>query len=158
MFITPDFRLKRRIPFNLICAVLLFLAASQAAMADELAIWNFNDSNLNVDHGSGILTTTHQRRERLVCCGNKQQRPSGRCGRAGPFLTRWNRYREQWSKHHLQRQHGRIFEYCREFCDAGDQHRIQQQSVPVQSRWRLVYRLRHAVRAGDSVWLGADRV
>lgn len=58
MFITPDFRLKRRIPFNLICAVLICLAASQAAMADELAIWNFNDSNLNVDHGSGILTTT----------------------------------------------------------------------------------------------------
>ncbi|HEU5132732.1 MAG TPA: PEP-CTERM sorting domain-containing protein [Pyrinomonadaceae bacterium] len=57
MFITPDFRLTRRIPFNLICAVLICLAASQAAMADELAIWNFNDSNLNVDHGSGTLTT-----------------------------------------------------------------------------------------------------
>jgi hypothetical protein len=58
MFITPDFRLKRRIPFNLICAVLICLAASQAATADELAVWNFNDSNLNVDHGSGTLTTT----------------------------------------------------------------------------------------------------
>ena len=57
MFITPDFRLTRRIPFNLICAVLIFLAASQAAMADELAVWNFNDSNLNVDHGAGTLTT-----------------------------------------------------------------------------------------------------
>ncbi len=58
MFITPDFCLTRRIPFNLICAVLLFLAASQSARADELAVWNFNDSNLNVDHGSGTLTTT----------------------------------------------------------------------------------------------------
>jgi len=57
MFITPDFRRARRIPFNLICAVLIFIAASQAAMADELAVWNFNDSNLNVDHGSGTLTT-----------------------------------------------------------------------------------------------------
>jgi len=57
MFITPDFRLTRRIPFNLICAVLLFLAASQAVVADELAVWNFNDSNLNVDHGSGTLNT-----------------------------------------------------------------------------------------------------
>src|SRR6185295_11199459 len=57
MFITPDFRRSRRIPFNLICAVLLFVAASQAAAADELAVWNFNDSNLNVDHGSGTLTT-----------------------------------------------------------------------------------------------------
>lgn len=57
MFITPDFRRSRRIPFNFICAVLLFVAASQAAVADELAVWNFNDSNLNVDHGSGTLTT-----------------------------------------------------------------------------------------------------
>ena len=58
MFITPDFRRARRIPFNLICAVLICFAASQAARADELAVWNFNDSNLNVDHGSGTLTTT----------------------------------------------------------------------------------------------------
>src|SRR5919205_2501394 len=58
MFITLDIRRARRIPFNLICAVLLCLAASQAASADELAVWNFNDSNLNVDHGSGTLTTT----------------------------------------------------------------------------------------------------
>src|SRR4026209_1249719 len=57
MFIKPDFRLTRRLPFNLICAALLFLAASQAAVADELAVWNFNDSDLNVDHGSGTLTS-----------------------------------------------------------------------------------------------------
>ena len=57
MYIKPDFRLTRRLPFNLICAVLLFLAASQAAAADELAVWNFNDSDLNVDHGSGTLTS-----------------------------------------------------------------------------------------------------
>lgn len=57
MFINPDFRLRRRIPFNLICAVLICVAASHAARADELAVWNFNDSNLNVDHGSGTLTS-----------------------------------------------------------------------------------------------------
>jgi hypothetical protein len=57
MFIKPDFRLTRRIPFNLICAVLILVAASQAAFADELAVWNFNDSNLNVDHGNGTLTS-----------------------------------------------------------------------------------------------------
>ncbi len=51
MFLKPDFRL------NLICAVLLFFTASQAAVADELAVWNFNDSDLNVDHGSGTLTS-----------------------------------------------------------------------------------------------------
>jgi len=57
MFIKPDHRLTRRVPFNLICAVLLLLAASHAALADELAVWNFNDSNLNVDHGTGTLTS-----------------------------------------------------------------------------------------------------
>ncbi len=56
MFLNPDLRLTRRIPFNLIFAVLIFLATSQAARADELAVWNFNDSDLNVDHGSGTLT------------------------------------------------------------------------------------------------------
>ena len=57
MFIKPDYRLTRRLPFNLICAVLLFFAASQATLADELAVWNFNDSDLNVDHGTGTLTS-----------------------------------------------------------------------------------------------------
>jgi hypothetical protein len=57
MFLKPDFRLSRRLPYHLICAVLLFFAASQAAVADELAVWNFNDSDLNVDHGSGTLTS-----------------------------------------------------------------------------------------------------
>jgi hypothetical protein len=57
MFIKPDFRLTRRVSFNLICAALLFFTASQAALADELAVWNFNDSDLNVDHGSGTLVS-----------------------------------------------------------------------------------------------------
>lgn len=57
MFITPNYRLTRRLPFNLICAFLISIAASQAAFADELAVWNFNDSDLSVDHGSGTLTT-----------------------------------------------------------------------------------------------------
>ena len=57
MFLRPNFRLTRPIPFNLICAVLIFVATSQAANADEIAIWNFNDSDLNVDHGSGTLTS-----------------------------------------------------------------------------------------------------
>ena len=56
MFITPDVRPVRR-TFNLICALLIFFATSQAALADPLAIWNFNDSDLNVDHGNGTLTT-----------------------------------------------------------------------------------------------------
>lgn len=35
----------------------LFLLWPQQAHADEIAIWNFNDSDLTVDHGSGTLTT-----------------------------------------------------------------------------------------------------
>ncbi len=58
MFIKPNYRLTRRLPFNLICAVFILFAASQATLADELAVWNFNDSNLNVDHGSGTLTSS----------------------------------------------------------------------------------------------------
>jgi PEP-CTERM motif len=37
--------------------VLLILAWPQQVRADEIAIWNFNDSDLTVDHGSGLLTT-----------------------------------------------------------------------------------------------------
>jgi hypothetical protein len=37
--------------------MLLLFFVSQAAQANEIAIWSFNDSNLIVDHGSGVLTT-----------------------------------------------------------------------------------------------------
>lgn len=37
--------------------LLLIIAAPQTVHADEVTIWNFNDSDLNVDHGSGSLTT-----------------------------------------------------------------------------------------------------
>ena len=57
MFIEPNHRLTRRFIFNLICAVLMLAAATQAARADELAVWNFNDSNLNVDRGNGTFTS-----------------------------------------------------------------------------------------------------
>lgn len=36
---------------------LLLLWPSQQVKADEIAIWNFNDSDLAVDHGTGTLTT-----------------------------------------------------------------------------------------------------
>ena len=50
-------RLTRRISFNLISAIMLLFLASQAAQATEIAIWNFNDSNVAVDQGVGIVTT-----------------------------------------------------------------------------------------------------
>ena len=57
MSINRKRRLTRRLSFNLITPILLLFLASQAAQATEIAIWNFNDSNLNVDHGTGVLTT-----------------------------------------------------------------------------------------------------
>lgn len=50
-------RLTRRLSFNLISGMLVLFFAAQAARADEIAVWNFNDSNLNVDRGAGTVTT-----------------------------------------------------------------------------------------------------
>src|SRR5689334_1557476 len=50
-------RLTWRLSFNLISVILLLFLASAGAQANEIAIWNFNDSNLVVDHGAGLLTT-----------------------------------------------------------------------------------------------------
>jgi hypothetical protein len=49
--------LTLRLSFNLISAILLLFVTSQATQATEIAIWNFNDSNLTVDHGSGLITS-----------------------------------------------------------------------------------------------------
>lgn len=57
MFIKSNRRLTRRVSFNLIWLLILLAATAPAALADELAIWNFNDSDLTVDHGSGTLIT-----------------------------------------------------------------------------------------------------
>src|SRR5829696_2592861 len=56
MFIKSTRRLTRRVFLNLVCLTLLAVSAPPA-LADELAVWNFNDSNLNVDHGSGTLVS-----------------------------------------------------------------------------------------------------
>lgn len=37
--------------------VIMFLGSTATAKADEIAIWNFNDSDLAVDHGNGTLTS-----------------------------------------------------------------------------------------------------
>ena len=40
-----------------VASLAILLTCGEVARADELAIWNFNDSDLTVDHGSGSLTT-----------------------------------------------------------------------------------------------------
>lgn len=73
MFISPQHPanccLTRRVLFNLICLVVLLTATAPAALADELAIWNFNDSNLTVDHGSGTLVSNFNPANLLFAAG-----------------------------------------------------------------------------------------
>ena len=57
MSITSNRHLTRRIPFTFICLLVLLAATAPATLADELAVWNFNDSDLIVDHGSGTLSS-----------------------------------------------------------------------------------------------------
>ena len=49
-------RLTRRLPMNL-CAVLVLFIAFVNVQADEIAVWNFNNSDMNVSHGNGTLTS-----------------------------------------------------------------------------------------------------
>ncbi len=57
MFNRPKRRLTRRLPLNLMLAVLVLLLPTKAALADPIAIWSFNDSDLIVDHGAGTMTS-----------------------------------------------------------------------------------------------------
>jgi hypothetical protein len=57
MYIQPHSRIVRRSQSILVLATLFFIAGVHSARADEIAIWNFNDSDLVVDHGTGTLTS-----------------------------------------------------------------------------------------------------
>ncbi|MBA3356303.1 MAG: hypothetical protein H0U18_10310 [Pyrinomonadaceae bacterium] len=48
--------LRLRLVFGAFLTLLL-LGPAPHVKADEIAIWNFNDSDLVVDHGTGTLTT-----------------------------------------------------------------------------------------------------
>lgn len=60
MYVLTDTNLTNRTRLSFIATLLVLLVAaqSQAVRADEIAIWNFNDSNLIVDHGVGTLITS----------------------------------------------------------------------------------------------------
>jgi len=51
---------QKCIRFGLVISLFTLLVAAQSptARADEIAIWNFNDSDLAVDHGAGSLITS----------------------------------------------------------------------------------------------------
>src|SRR5688572_13399455 len=57
MFPQPNSRLTRRIVLNFNLIFLLLFLAVPSLRATEIAIWNFNDSDLAVDRGSGVLTS-----------------------------------------------------------------------------------------------------
>jgi hypothetical protein len=50
-------RRRSRLLFAPIALSLALFSLTATARADEIAVWNFNDSDLVVDHGSGTLTT-----------------------------------------------------------------------------------------------------
>ena len=54
----PNFKTVYRVPITFVLFGLLFFWPAKTARADEIAIWNFNDSNLTVDHGTGMLVST----------------------------------------------------------------------------------------------------
>jgi hypothetical protein len=49
--------LNRQLQLSLICATIILISVSQVARADEIALWNYNDSDLVVDHGNGSLAS-----------------------------------------------------------------------------------------------------
>jgi len=57
MFVQPHSRLSRQLSSIFILAMLVFVAGLDSVNADEIAVWNFNDSDLVVDHGVGTLTS-----------------------------------------------------------------------------------------------------
>ena len=77
MLFTPNRRLTRRVSFNLICLLMLLTTAAPATLADELAIWNFNDSDLNVDHGNGTLVSNFNIANILFAAGTTTNARAG---------------------------------------------------------------------------------
>jgi len=53
----PHCRAPRQLLSTMFMMIVLLVVGVDSALADELAVWNFNDSDLNVDHGSGTLTS-----------------------------------------------------------------------------------------------------
>ena len=57
MFPQLNNRSRGRVVLNFSCIILLLLVWTSYARATEITIWNFNDSNLTADHGTGTLTS-----------------------------------------------------------------------------------------------------
>jgi len=56
MFPQPNIRVRRRTLLNISCLLLLLCGAS-STYANEITIWNVNDSDLLADFGAGTLTS-----------------------------------------------------------------------------------------------------
>ena len=56
MFPQPNIRQISRVVFN-VSSILVLLLCARAIQATEITIWNFNDSDLIADHGTGTLTS-----------------------------------------------------------------------------------------------------
>lgn len=60
--------------------LLLLMVPNQLARADEIAIWNFNDSDLLVDHGGGSLNTNFNLTNVLFAAGTSTNARQGDAG------------------------------------------------------------------------------
>jgi PEP-CTERM motif len=71
MSIRTTLRLTRHLQLTIqpLLLLVLFQLSVQAVRADEIAIWNFNDSDLIVDHGAGSLTTNFNLANVLFAAG-----------------------------------------------------------------------------------------
>ena len=83
-----DRRLTRRLTLHLFFATLFLLFALNVARADELAVWNFNDSDLNVDHGNGNSFSQSKCGKCPLCSGNNNKRTAGRSRGDRALVTR----------------------------------------------------------------------
>lgn len=63
-------RFTRRLLATLACVISLTFIAADTALADGISIWNFNDSDLAVDHGNGVLTSNFNPTNILFAAGS----------------------------------------------------------------------------------------
>ena len=57
MFPRPNTSLRKNRLVDISCILLLLLVGASSTRANEITIWNFNDSDLVADFGTGTLTS-----------------------------------------------------------------------------------------------------
>jgi hypothetical protein len=81
MFPQPNIRLRRRILLDVSIVLLLLLIGANSTHATEITIWNFNDSDVLADFGTGTFTSDFNVANILFAAGTtnnaRQGAPAG---------------------------------------------------------------------------------